>query len=197
MNDTKDGVSRYSDADLAEFKLNIETKLARAKQQLDSLEQQLKETTDSKSNEGDWMDDSSMAQDLDMLSYMASRQRKHIIDLENALIRIHNKNYGICMVTGTLIDKKRLIAVPTTSKSLQAKNSAKQKVKEPTNPKRTLKPIKAKQTIVTPIKQDQNVLKPLKEEDLMDDFSKDDLDLMDDLLKDDFDNIKEEDFYLD
>ena len=58
-----------------------------------------------------------------MLQTMANRQKKHLQDLENALIRVENKSYGICVVTGQLIDKKRLLAVPTTTKSLEAKNA--------------------------------------------------------------------------
>ena len=69
------------------------------------------------------MDDSSTASELDMLYNMANRQRKYIQDLDSALIRIKNKTYGICTVTGELIDKKRLLAVPTTTKSMNAKLS--------------------------------------------------------------------------
>ncbi|MBK9488377.1 MAG: hypothetical protein IPO07_05990 [Haliscomenobacter sp.] len=56
-----------------------------------------------------------------MLNNMAIRQRMYIQDLENALVRIKNKTYGICSLTGQLIDKRRLLAVPTTTKSLAAK----------------------------------------------------------------------------
>lgn len=115
-------LNRYSDADLMEFKIKIEEKLAKSKEQLRLFEGQIEDINDSKSNEGDWMDDTSNMQDLEFLSAMASRQIKHINDLENALIRINNKNYGICIITGQLIDKKRLMAVLTTTKSLAAKN---------------------------------------------------------------------------
>ena len=67
------------------------------------------------------MDDSSINNDVEMLNNMAIRQRRYIKDLENALVRIRNKTYGICIITGELIDKKRLLAVPTTTKSLVAK----------------------------------------------------------------------------
>jgi RNA polymerase-binding transcription factor DksA len=69
------------------------------------------------------MDDSSMNAELDMLNNMAIRQRKYIKELENASIRIQNKVYGICMISGDLIDKRRLTAVPTTTKSLAAKKA--------------------------------------------------------------------------
>jgi RNA polymerase-binding transcription factor DksA len=116
-------VVRYSDEELAEFKVLIEKKLGNAREQLHSLQEQILEITENTSDEhgGDWMDDSSINNDVEMLNNMAIRQRRYIKDLENALIRIRNKSYGICTVTGELIDKKRLLAVPTTTKSLLAK----------------------------------------------------------------------------
>ncbi|MCB9294440.1 MAG: TraR/DksA family transcriptional regulator [Lewinellaceae bacterium] len=116
-------VVRYSDGELAEFKALIDKKLANAQEQLDSLQEQILEITENTSDEhgGDWMDDSSINNDVEMLNNMAIRQRRYIKDLENALVRIRNKTYGICTVTGELIDKKRLLAVPTTTKSLVAK----------------------------------------------------------------------------
>jgi RNA polymerase-binding transcription factor DksA len=119
-------VVRYSDAELAEFKTLIEGKLVKAKAQLDSLQEQILEIAENTGDEhgGDWMDDSSTNNDMEMLNNMAIRQRRFIQDLENALIRIRNKVYGVCSVTGELIDKKRLLAVPTTTKSLQAKTQA-------------------------------------------------------------------------
>lgn len=65
-----------------------------------------------------------------MLNNMAIRQRMYIKDLENALIRIRNKSYGICSISGQLIDKKRLLAVPTTTKSLEAKAVEQTKIAE-------------------------------------------------------------------
>jgi len=115
--------NRYSDVDLAEFKAHIENKLEAAFNVIQSFEDRLESINDASGNDGDWMDDSSNAQDLDMLYSMIHRQKKHIQDLKNALIRIHNKSYGICMVTGELIDKRRLLAVPSTTKSLAAKTT--------------------------------------------------------------------------
>ncbi len=119
-------VVRYSDADLAEFKSLIDSKLNKAREQLQSLQDQILEIAENTSDEhgGDWMDDSSTNNDVEMLNNMAIRQRRFIQDLENALIRIQNKVYGVCTVTGELIDKKRLLAVPTTTKSLAAKTQA-------------------------------------------------------------------------
>lgn len=116
-------VARYSDEDLQEFKALIDKKLERAKEQLESLQEQILEITENTSDEhgGDWVDDSSTSSDIEMLNRMAIRQRQYIRDLENALLRIRNKTYGICSITGELIDKRRLMAVPTTTKRLEAK----------------------------------------------------------------------------
>ena len=113
--------NRYSEADLNEFKAHIEKKKEKTERQLASLEEQLADTAESKDSEGDWMDDSSNNADIEMLEVMANRQRKHLMDLQNALQRIYNKSYGICVISGELIDKRRLMAVPTTTKSLAAK----------------------------------------------------------------------------
>lgn len=136
-------VVRYSDADLAEFKEIIDKKLEEAISNLNSLQDQILEITENTSDEhgGDWMDDSSINNEMEMLNNMAIRQRMYIKDLENALVRIRNKSYGICSISGDLIDKKRLLAVPTTTKSLSAKaEEAKHKEEKPA-PKPLIKPI--------------------------------------------------------
>lgn len=84
-------INRYGEADLAEFKALIEKKVEKTERQLNSLEEQLAEAAESKDNEGDWMDNSSNNADMEMLEVMANRQRKHLIDLQNALQRVHNK----------------------------------------------------------------------------------------------------------
>jgi len=116
-------VNRYSEAELEEFRQLLEHKLDEAKHNLQNLREQIIEITENAEDEhgGDWIDDSSVNNDVEMLNNMAIRQRRYIQDLENALIRIRNKSYGICAITGQLIDKRRLMAVPTTTKSLQAK----------------------------------------------------------------------------
>ncbi len=128
------GTGRYADEDLNEFKVIVETKLQHANEQLQSLQDQILEITENAGDEhgGDWMDDSSINNDIEMLNTMAIRQRKYIKDLENALIRIKNKTYGICVVTGDLIEKRRLLAVPTTTKSVIAKNEEQKKAEEKT-----------------------------------------------------------------
>ncbi|PSR12870.1 MAG: hypothetical protein DA408_10785 [Bacteroidetes bacterium] len=117
-------VNRYSDQELQFFKEKIEAKLREAKDYQVSINEQIDNINETLSEEGDWMDDTASLTDLEMLQMMRHRQQKHIIDLENALQRIHNKSYGICIVSGELIDKKRLLAVPTTTKSLASKNLA-------------------------------------------------------------------------
>jgi len=125
-------VIRYSDAELATFKAILEKRMVKTKENLDSLQSQILEITENTSDEhgGDWVDDSSINSEVEMLNNMAIRQRRYLKDLENALIRIRNKSYGICVLTGELIDKKRLLAVPTTTKSLLAKTKSQNKNSE-------------------------------------------------------------------
>ena len=117
--------TRYSDEELEEFKEIIEKKLSRAQEELKYYEEQIHEITENSGDDhgGDWMDDSSINNDMEFLNNMAIRQRKYIQDLENALVRIRNKSYGICVVTGELIDKRRLIVQPIATKSVEAKNA--------------------------------------------------------------------------
>ncbi len=121
--------TRYSDEDLNEFKDIIDKKLEKARRQYMSLKEQLKDTTENNNNDfaKDISDFSSIQTEVEMLNNMANHQRKYIQDLENALIRINNKSYGICVVTGELIDKNRLKAVPTTTKSVMAKTQSEMK----------------------------------------------------------------------
>lgn len=121
--------TRYSDDELKEFKFLIDSKLDKAREQYISLKDQLKDITENNNDDfaKDITDFSSIQSELEMLNNMANHQRKYIQDLENALIRINNKSYGICVVTGELIDKKRLLAVPTTTKSVTAKTMSEMK----------------------------------------------------------------------
>lgn len=115
--------TRYSDKELAEFQAIIEKKLAVTKEQVESLQAQIIEVTEKTGDDhgGDWVDDSSINSEMEMLNKMAMRQQKYYQDLQNAMLRIRNKVYGVCVLTGELIDKRRLLAVPTTTKSLVAK----------------------------------------------------------------------------
>lgn len=117
---------RYSDEELQEFKVLIEEKIAKAQEELDFTNQQIAELNENGFNQqgGDWYDDSTAHTDLELLQRMAARQQRHVQDLKNAILRIQNKTYGICIVTGQLIDKQRLRLVPHATKSIDGKNIA-------------------------------------------------------------------------
>ncbi|HRI00410.1 MAG TPA: TraR/DksA C4-type zinc finger protein [Saprospiraceae bacterium] len=114
---------RYSDEELEEFRILIDTKLESTKKELNEIEQQMMEMRENMSDEqgGDWFDDSSVHTEIEFLTKMAERQRVFINNLEMALVRIKNKSYGVCTVTGELIDKQRLLLVPHATKSVKAK----------------------------------------------------------------------------
>jgi RNA polymerase-binding transcription factor DksA len=115
---------RYSDADLTEFREIITKKLDAAKKELAYLQGLI-----TRRDEGGDMDearymtmeDGSVSMEREQLSQMASRQITFIDHLEKAMMRIENKTYGICRVTGKLIDKARLRAVPHATLSIEAK----------------------------------------------------------------------------
>ncbi len=116
---------RYNDNELNEFKELINKKLDAAKKELAYLQGLITRKDDLGGDEGDnrymTMEDGGMSMEREQLSQMASRQITYIDHLEKALIRIENKTYGICRVTGKLIDKARLRAVPHATLSLEAK----------------------------------------------------------------------------
>jgi RNA polymerase-binding protein DksA len=118
---------RYSDADLAEFKEIILKKLASAKEEYSYLANQIKHEnengTDDTGSAYVAIDDGSASQQKESVSQLAARQQKFIDNLETALVRIENKTYGICRVTGKLISKERLRAVPHTTQSIEAKKN--------------------------------------------------------------------------
>lgn len=117
---------RYSDEELQEFKTLIESKLALAQEEYTRTEQQIADLNENGFNQqgGDWYDDSTAHTDLEMLQRMLVRQQRYVTDLRNALLRIQNKTYGICIVTGQLISKERLRLVPHATKSVDGKNIA-------------------------------------------------------------------------
>ena len=115
---------RYSDTELTEFKDLILKKLDTAKKELAYLQGLITRKDESGDlDEGRYMtmEDGSMSMEREQLSQMASRQIQFIDHLEKALMRIENKTYGICRVTGKLIDKARLRAVPHATLSIEAK----------------------------------------------------------------------------
>ncbi len=115
--------TRYSDEELVEFRMLIEQKLAKAKEQLRFYLEQMSEMADNSDNKIKGLDDGIGTAEGERLSDMAGRQRKLIQHLENALVRIRNKSYGICRETGDLIAKERLRAVPHATLSIEAKQS--------------------------------------------------------------------------
>jgi RNA polymerase-binding transcription factor DksA len=115
---------RYSDAELTEFRELINKKLEIAKKELAYLQGLITRKDESGDlDEGRYMtmEDGSMSMEREQLSQMASRQIQFIDHLEKAIMRIENKTYGICRVTGKLIDKARLRAVPHATLSIEAK----------------------------------------------------------------------------
>jgi len=116
---------RYSDAELGEFRELINRKLDAAKKELAYLQGLITRKDEMGGDNDDarymTMEDGSMSMEREQLSQMASRQITFIDHLEKALMRIENKTYGICRVTGKLIDKARLRAVPHATLSIEAK----------------------------------------------------------------------------
>jgi RNA polymerase-binding transcription factor DksA len=116
---------RYSDSELVEFKDLILRKLEAAKKELAYLQGLITRKDDMGGDESEnrymTMEDGSISMEREQLSQMASRQIQYIDHLEKALMRIENKTYGICRVTGKLIDKARLRAVPHATLSIEAK----------------------------------------------------------------------------
>ncbi|WP_346882375.1 TraR/DksA C4-type zinc finger protein [uncultured Algibacter sp.] len=117
---------RFSDNDLAEFKTLIQEKIEKAKHDLELIKSaymnDLNNGTDDTSPTFKAFDEGSAVMSKESNSQLAIRQEKFIRDLKNALIRIENKTYGICRVTGKLINKERLKLVPHATLSIEAKN---------------------------------------------------------------------------
>lgn len=115
----------YSQDELREFEVIIHQKLAVAKEELSSLKESLSKKNDSgtdyTASTSKLLEDGADTLERESLSQLAARQQKFVINLENALIRIKNGTYGICVDTGKLISKERLKAVPHTMHSIEAK----------------------------------------------------------------------------
>jgi RNA polymerase-binding transcription factor DksA len=122
--DTQEKV-RYSDEELQEFKDIIITKLEKAREDLkmlmDAYTNQDEHGTDDTSPTFKVLEEGYQVLSKEENSRLASRQQKFINSLENALLRIENKTYGICRVTGKLISKERLMSVPHATLSIEAK----------------------------------------------------------------------------
>ena len=117
---------RYSDKDLKEFEVLIKEKLEQSRSDFEELKESLSRegdnSTDDTSPTFKMMEDGSDTNSREEVAQLASRQEKFIKNLENALLRIMNKTYGVCRVTGQLIPKERLRLVPHATLSIEAKN---------------------------------------------------------------------------
>ena len=124
-NDPGAPIVRYNDSDLKEFRDLINRKLDAAKKELSYLQGLITRKDEMGGDESEnrymTMEDGSLSMEREQLSQMASRQITFIDHLEKALMRIENKTYGICRITGKLIDKARLRAVPHATLSIEAK----------------------------------------------------------------------------
>lgn len=115
--------TRYTDKELLEFEKLIDHKLEKAKKELEFYLSQLSDRADNPDSKVKGLDDGIGTAENERVSTLAVRLKKHISHLENAKIRIQNKVYGICRVTGKLIAKPRLLAVPHATLSIEAKQA--------------------------------------------------------------------------
>ena len=117
--------TRYTKEELVEFEELILDKLEKAKRELNILKQSLNRSLSSGTNDTNItskvLEDGAETSQKENVNELAARQQKFISNLNNALIRIKNGTYGICKVTGKLIPKERLRAVPHTMMSIEAK----------------------------------------------------------------------------
>ena len=120
---------RFSDSELLEFKALIEEKIQKAKVDLELLRSSYMNDgnngTEDTAPTFKAFEEGSETMSKEANTQLAIRQEKFIRDLNNALIRIENKTYGVCRVTGKLINKKRLFLVPHATLSIEAKNMQK------------------------------------------------------------------------
>ena len=118
--------NRYTDKELERFKKLIVKKIDQAKQDLDLLKSAYMNDSDNGTDDTSptfkAFEEGSETMSKEANTQLALRQEKFIRDLKNALIRIENKTYGVCRVTGKLIKKKRLMVVPHATLSIEAKN---------------------------------------------------------------------------
>ena len=116
---------RYSDAELEEFKILIEEKISKAERDLaiirDSYLNHSGNGIDDTSPTFKTFEEGSETMSKEATAQLAARQEKFLRDLRAALVRIENKTYGVCRVTGKLIPKERLRAVPHATLSIEAK----------------------------------------------------------------------------
>ena len=125
----KETKARYSDEELENFRKLIEEKIKKAQEDLELLRSAYMNDgnngTDDTSPTFKAFEEGSETMSKEANTQLAIRQEKFIRDLKNAMIRIENKTYGVCRVTGKLINKKRLLLVPHATLSIEAKNMQK------------------------------------------------------------------------
>ncbi|UOQ73385.1 TraR/DksA family transcriptional regulator [Hymenobacter cellulosilyticus] len=116
---------RYSREELAEFAEIIQDKLTAARKEVAFIKETLSRKndsgTDNTASSAKVLEDGADTAEKESMNQLASRQMKFIQQLENALVRIKNGTYGVCIGTGKLIPKERLRAVPHTQHSIEAK----------------------------------------------------------------------------
>jgi RNA polymerase-binding transcription factor DksA len=121
--------NRYSDTELENFRVLIQEKIDKAQHDLELIKSAYMNDhnngTEDTSPTFKAFDEGSAVMSKEANSQLAIRQEKFIRDLKNALIRIENKTYGVCRVTGKLINKERLKLVPHATLSIEAKNMQK------------------------------------------------------------------------
>mgnify|MGYP003553436812 FL=1 len=130
MEGTDKKIMRYSDDELQEFKAIILEKLAKAKENLETLTEAFANNASEASDTAPTfkvLEEGASIRSKEDNANLAARQQKFIKDLEAALIRIENKTYGVCRVTGKLIPKERLRIVPHATMSVEAKLMKKKK----------------------------------------------------------------------
>ena len=118
--------NRYTDKELERFKNIIIKKIDKAQQDFDLLKSAYMNDSDNGTDDTSptfkAFEEGSETMSKEANAQLALRQEKFIRDLKNALIRIENKTYGVCRITGKLIKKKRLMVVPHATLSIEAKN---------------------------------------------------------------------------
>jgi len=123
-----EGKAHYTSEELVEFKEILENKLTSARGELTFIRETLNKSKDNGTDNTtgavfSMMEDGAESLEKESLNQLAARQVKFITQMENALMRIKNGTYGICIETGKLIPKERLRAVPHTQHSIEAKMS--------------------------------------------------------------------------
>ena len=125
----KETKARYSDEELENFRKLIEEKINKAQADLELLRSAYMNDgnngTDDTSPTFKAFEQGSETMSKEANTQLAIRQEKFIRDLKNAMVRIENKTYGVCRVTGKLINKQRLLLVPHATLSIEAKNMQK------------------------------------------------------------------------